>query len=68
MCACWMFTKRQWTLGGAAYALALSVKMNALLYLPGLMVVITQAASLERAVRMLILIAEIQVGQVFKVV
>jgi Gpi18-like mannosyltransferase len=68
MCACWLFTKRQWTVGAAAYALALGVKMNALLYLPGLMIVVTQAAGLERAIRMVILIVEIQVEYAFKIV
>jgi predicted membrane-bound dolichyl-phosphate-mannose-protein mannosyltransferase len=58
---CWLFIKRQWTVGGIAYALALGVKMNALLYFPGILTVITLAGGLERAFRVVILIIELQV-------
>jgi alpha-1,3-mannosyltransferase len=55
--------KRQWTIGGIAYALALGVKMNALLYLPGVMVVIMMATGLERTVRTAVLILQVQVNR-----
>lgn len=61
MIACWFFVKRQWTLGGIAYSIALGVKMNALLYLPGILYVITMAAGLEKAMRVTTLILEVQV-------
>lgn len=61
--ACWFFVKRQWTLGGLAYSFALGVKMNALLYLPGILVVIVMAQGLERAFRTIILILEVQVSK-----
>jgi ALG3 protein len=56
-----MLIKRQWTLGGVAYALALGIKMNALLYLPGIVVVVVMTASLERMFRLTVTIAQFQV-------
>jgi len=61
LAACWLFVKRQWTVGGIAYALALGVKMNALLYFPGVIIVIMLATGLERAIRTVVLILEVQV-------
>ena len=59
--ACWLFVKRQWTVGSVAYALALGVKMNALLYFPGIIIVIMLAAGLEKVIRIIVLITEVQV-------
>jgi hypothetical protein len=56
-----MLIKRQWTLGGVAYALALGIKMNALLYLPGIVLVVVMTASLERMFRLTVTIAQFQV-------
>ena len=61
MSTCWLFTRRQWTAGTVTYALALGVKMNALLYFPGLMVVITLVNGLEGAIRTALRIPQIQV-------
>jgi ALG3 protein len=61
MGACLLLMKRQWTLGGILYAFALGIKMNALLYLPGIMTVITLAAGLEKTFRVVTLIVEVQV-------
>jgi alpha-1,3-mannosyltransferase len=61
LAACWLFVKRQWTIGSVAYALALGVKMNALLYFPGIMVVLILASGLERAIRTVVLILEVHV-------
>jgi len=65
MLAFWLFTKRQWTIGGVAYAFALGIKMNALLYFPGIIVVVILAAGLERAVWLSGLILEVQVSILF---
>ena len=56
-----MYIKRQWTAGSLLYALGLSIKMNALLYLPGILVIITIAAGLERTASTISRILEIQV-------
>ena len=59
--AIWLFVKRQWTVGGIAYGLALGVKMNVLLYFPGVIIVVMLATGLERAIRTVVLILEVQV-------
>jgi uncharacterized membrane protein len=61
MLSCWAITKRRWTLTAAVYALALGVKMNALLYLPGIMYIIVLAAGLEQAIAFVGIVALIQV-------
>jgi alpha-1,3-mannosyltransferase len=43
------------------YALALGVKMNALLYLPGILFVFVLATGVERAIRTMTIVVEIQV-------
>lgn len=62
--ACWLYIKRRWTVGSLVYALALSVKMNALLYLPGILTIITLAAGLDRVVSAVSRILETQVYSV----
>ena len=62
MLACWAFTKRQWTSAALAYAFALGVKMNALLYFPGIVVVFILAAGRDQAIRSVFHILQIQVS------
>ncbi|KAG7531424.1 hypothetical protein FFLO_04345 [Filobasidium floriforme] len=38
----WLFTKKKWKIGSIVYSLALGVKMNILLFLPGLLVLLFQ--------------------------
>jgi hypothetical protein len=68
MLACWAFTKRQWTLAGVVYALSLGVKMNALLYFPGIVVVFILAAGRDQTVRSVLHILQVQVRLPFEVV
>ena len=59
-----MFIKRQWTVGGVAYAFALGVKMNALLYLPGIVLVVVMAGCLDRMFRLAVTILQFQVSPI----
>jgi hypothetical protein len=68
MLAFWAFTKRLWTSVGVAYALALGVKMNALLYLPGVLVVFMLAAGPDQTIRLMFNILQVQVNLPFQVV
>jgi hypothetical protein len=68
MLAFWAFTKRRWTSAGVAYALALGVKMNALLYLPGIVVALILAAGPDQTIRLMFNILQVQVNLHFEVV
>ena len=68
MLACWAFTKRQWTLAGISYGLALGVKMNALLYFPGIVVVFVLAAGRDQTIRSVFHILQVQVSLPFNAV
>ena len=68
MLACWAFTKRQWTLAGVSYGLALGVKMNALLYFPGIVVVFILAAGRDKTIRSVFHILQIQVSLSLEVI
>jgi alpha-1,3-mannosyltransferase len=68
MLTCWSIAKRQWIATAAAYALALGVKMNALLYLPGIVISIILAAGLEQTIGFVGTVAQIQVSLFCEVV
>lgn len=68
MLTCWSIAKRRWIATPAAYALALGVKMNALLYLPGIVISIILAAGLEQTIVFVGIVAQIQVSLFCEVV
>eukprot|EP01079_Euglenida_sp_SAG-EU17-18_P004104 gene4104-747_t len=57
-----LFTMDLWTFGCVAFSLALSVKMNVLLMLPGLLLLLVRRKGLIRAVALIGVIVATQVG------
>ena len=62
MMTCLALVKRQWTLAGLAYSFSLGVKMNALLYFPGIVMVFILAAGPDQTIRSVFHILQVQVG------
>lgn len=60
-CSAYLFTRHQYMVGSIIYSLALSVKMNALLYLPGLALILVQARGVKAALRYAFVMIQIQV-------
>jgi alpha-1,3-mannosyltransferase len=60
-CAIALFCSRRWTLGCAVYSFAVSIKMNILLFAPGLLLLLLESQGFMGTVKRLLLCASIQV-------
>ncbi|MCJ1249760.1 dolichyl-P-Man:Man(5)GlcNAc(2)-PP-dolichol alpha-1,3-mannosyltransferase [Trapelia coarctata] len=58
--AIYAYQKRMWTLGSIAFSLGVGVKMSLLLALPGVVMVLGQGMEVNRALRNLAIMAQIQ--------
>eukprot|EP00049_Salpingoeca_infusionum_P004181 m.75463 g.75463 ORF g.75463 m.75463 type:complete len:405 (+) comp12452_c1_seq1:95-1309(+) len=60
--AVWLFLARQWTIGCALFSLAVSIKMNVILFAPGLFIVLILNTGLPATIARIALCGAIQVG------
>ena len=62
--AIYAYQRRMWTIGSIAYSWGVGIKMSLLLALPGVVMVLGQAMPVRRAVKMMGIMAQVQVSLV----
>lgn len=58
----YLYVRKSNTLGSVAFSLAVSVKMNALLYLPGIAMLLIQTLGIRRSLRQALVMLQLQVA------
>ena len=64
--AIYAYQKRIWTLGSIAFSLGIGVKMSLLLALPGVILILGQGSTVNRALRNVAAIVQVQVSFLWK--